>query len=105
MVRIWLASGRVAGKGVDGERAQVRREDLVGVDGLGDGVGDGVAPEDLAEGDAHLGPQHPGMGGLRRDAVDLHDLAHQPVVDDLRVQGEEQRCRGRGSVMAVCRRW
>ena len=38
-----------------------------------------------------MGPQHPGKGGLRRDAVQVHDLAHQPVVDDLGVQGEDQR--------------
>ena len=70
---------RVAGISPDGEGPQVRGKYFVGVQGLGDGVGDGVAPEDLSEGNAHLGPQDPGLGGLGGDAVELCDLAHGSI--------------------------
>ncbi len=84
---------RVAGEVLNVEGGEVPGKDLVGVDGLGDGVGDSIAPQDSAEGYAHLGTQYPGHCGLRRDAVQVHNLPHQTVVNDLRVQGQDQRTR------------
>ena len=78
--------GRVAGISPDGEGPQIRGKYFVGVEGLGNGVGDGVAPEDLSKGNTHLGAQDPGLGGLGGDAVELRDLAHEAVIDDLRVE-------------------
>ena len=54
---------RVAGEVLNVEGGEVPGKDLVGVDGLGDGVGDSIAPQDLAEGYAHLGTQYPGHCG------------------------------------------
>ena len=86
-----VGQGRVVGVGLDGIGAEVRLVDLVGTQGLGDGVGHGHAAEDLAVGDADIRAEDAGRCGLRGDAVAAGDTLEQPVVDDAGGQAEHQR--------------
>ena len=76
----------IAGIGLDIKGLGIRSKGFVRVDRLGDGVGDSVSAQDLAEGHAHFGAQHTGDCGFHRDAVEGGDFAHQAVIDDLCVQ-------------------
>ena len=58
--------------------------------GFGDRVGDDLAPQKLAEGDAHILPQHPGIGGHGGDIVVGRNFLQQPVVNDVGGQGKHQ---------------
>ena len=84
---------RIAGICLDAKGLEVRGKDFVCMNGLGDSVGHSVATENFAEGHAHQRPQDPGVGGLRRYAIELRNFPHQAVIDDLRVEGEHQRAR------------
>ena len=94
-----VGQGRVVRVGLDGIGAEVRLVDLVGTQGLGDGVGHGHAAEDLAVGDADIRAEDAGRGGLRGDAVAAGDTLEQPVVNDAGGQAEHQR-----SGLQLCQR-
>ena len=87
MVRIWLSRGAVAGISLGWQKecrsgANTLSVWMVLVTVLGMALPRRI----FAEGNAHLGAQDPGLGGLGGDAVELRNLAHEAVVDDLRVE-------------------
>ena len=88
-----VGQGGVEGVGLDGVAGEVRGVDLVGVQGLGDGVGHRHPPENLAEGHADALPQLAGTGGLGGHAVAGGDAPQKPLVDHPGGHGQHQASR------------
>ena len=91
-----IGQRRVAGESLDPLCSPVGSKHLVGVDGLGDGVGNGCPPQQLAKGHAHIRPQHSRLGGRHGHAVEGGDLLHQPVQHQLGGDREDQTARIQG---------
>ena len=68
----------------------ILRQGLIEVHALGDGVGDDLPGEDVAEGHAHVGPQGPVPRHPVRHPVSLADQLSQRLIEQQRVEGQQQ---------------